>query len=419
MIEELLGFDPAQVLQRTVELARNPAIDPQASLLLLAVIVLLAMIALASAVIVVLGRSAREARRSGGVAAGADGYSAHRAPHRFRFPVAGALVTLGAIAVMWVAAGYSTSGSDVCRSCHTGTNHYALRAELPHSDTACVRCHESGGVPAELTIGLPGRLIHIGTSLAKSDRNEYGHIQSSACQGCHRDDIAVTTENVRRGIRVSHVEPLEAGARCLTCHRPNAEGVIAGSYGGMNTCLPCHDSRTVAADCDMCHTRDYGYPAVADRHPRPETARVLVPNPTQRCYTCHAPQPCDSCHGTRLPHDDAFMAGDHAYEGARSIWLEDGGECAACHTDRRNSCSKAGCHGDDFPHHFAIDKNFPRTHATGRWIRTGPLFDTPSNLGCSTCHRLDMCETMCHEYRPTVPLERFGLGTQPTGGDEE
>jgi hypothetical protein len=405
MIEELLGFDPGQVLQRIVELARNPAIDPRASLLLMAVIVLVAMIALAAAVSIVLGRAARETRRAGDATTVAPATS--HAPMRFRFPAVGALVTLLLYLFTWVVVGYTTSDSSLCRSCHTGGGHYALRADLPHAETNCVRCHEPGGVPAEITVGLPGRVYHVAKALSGSAWREYGNVQSSACAGCHDEDIAVTTENVRRGIRVSHVEPLEAGAQCLTCHRPNTEGVIAGTYGGMNTCIPCHDSRTVAADCDICHTRDYGYPAIADRLPRPETARVLVADPQQRCYTCHEPQPCDSCHGQRLPHSAEFVDGGHAYAGARSIWLEGGGSCAACHTELRNPCSRSGCHGDDFPHHYAIDKNFPRSHATGRWIRRGPLYETQSNLGCSTCHRFDMCQTMCHEPRPTVPVERF------------
>lgn len=411
MINEILGFDLGQMVAQISQLIYSPTTNIQASLLLLAAIVLLLLIISLGILGIVTGRPRRteqaapvsefqeeEDSTEGGDSEGRRWDPAVRAR--------GIILLLGTLVLVWVAAGVSTSFNDVCEPCHSDIPHELLAEGAPHADTSCVQCHEPGGVVSSTTLGLPSRVVHILEGFSgTSDMGEYGYVDSSACTNCHAEDIQETTENVRRGIRVSHTEPLDAGARCTDCHRPNEAGVISGSYGGMAPCLRCHDDIEVSSECSMCHTKDIGYSSIADKLPSPETAKAYVSQPTNTCYVCHNPQKCDSCHGLRLPHSDEFVAGDHAYAGVRSIWAESSGSCVPCHNEENNSCSGAGCHGEDFPYHYARDKNFPQTHSSGRWVRTGPPFSRPSNLGCATCHPGGMC-TSCHEQRPYTQSPR-------------
>lgn len=424
MLEELLGFDLGAVFAQIGQLIYEPSSNVLASSLLLAAFIVVLGILLIAAILFVLSARRRhedaEAQTALELAAiDADlALEEERTYDPVRVRIRALLLFTALVAGLWVLTGVSTSSTEVCTSCHTDP-HARLEAGLPHAELTCVQCHEPGGGVQSATISVPSRLVHVVEGIrGDGSFSEYGMVDSSSCRSCHEDVVTTTTENERRGIRVSHLEPIEAGARCIECHRPNVEGVISGAYGGMNTCLRCHDGIQATTDCALCHTKDVGYSAIADHLPSPLTARVLVVEPMTKCYECHDPNPCDSCHGMRIPHDDEFIAGGHAYEGVKSIWAESNGSCVQCHTPERRSCSSQGCHSSEFPYHYALDKNFPTSHATGRWVRTGPNRLNPSVLGCNTCHARDIC-TWCHAERAPIPFNPPGPAPDAALEEEE
>lgn len=423
MLEELLGFDLGAVFAQIGQLVYEPSSNVLASSLLLAAFIVVLGILLTAAILFVLAaRRRHEEAEAQGALELAVNEADIELDERTYDPLSARLRVLllfvALLAGLWVVTGVSTSSVEVCTSCHTDP-HARLEEGLPHADLTCVQCHEPGGGVQSATISVPSRLVHVVQGIrGLGELSEYGRVDSSSCRTCHEEIVTTTTENERRGIRVSHLEPIEAGARCIECHRPNTEGVISGAYGGMNTCLRCHDGVQASTECTLCHTKDVGYSAIADHLPSPLTARVLVTEPLTKCYECHDPRPCDSCHGMRIPHGDDFVGRGHAYEGVKSIWAGSNGSCVACHTPQRRSCSSQGCHGSEFPYHYTLDPDFPTSHATGRWVRTGPNRLNPSVLGCSTCHTRDIC-TWCHAQRDPLPFTPPGSSPDASLDEED
>lgn len=406
-IVDFLGFDPSRLFQQVVQLIYAPTTNVVASVLLLAIVVIV-VAALLIAIILLVLRPRRTSAVTTPVTVGPDGSLEATGPAAAQSnPSArlrGLLFLGGLVVLLWMSAGYSTMQSSLCGECHDDTPHVMLESPAPHASVDCVRCHEPGGWVYSMTVALPSRIVHLVEGMGESEGlPEYGYSDSSACRSCHAADVEETMENTRRGIRVSHAEPLEAGAACADCHRPNDMGVISGAYGGMNPCLRCHDGSKASNECSLCHTKDVGATSVADRFPLEKGAKVLVVEPNTRCYSCHDPAPCDSCHGMRIPHPESFAGWGHAYEGVKSLWAGNRGSCLACHTEERRSCSGQGCHGPDFPYHLAQDPRFPARHTWGIWVDGSRNPDFPSALGCNLCHGQDVC-SKCHEHRQSRPV---------------
>lgn len=293
-------------------------------------------------------------------------------------------VFLGVTLAVWLLAGYTTSTAVVCEGCHVDTPHVSAEEDLdPHVNRACVTCHEPGGVTGRYFTGVPARLVHFADGLAeRSMQDQYGRVTSSACNSCHASDIEDPTLNEERALRMSHIEPLEASARCTDCHTLRA-GIVATYNAGMNPCLRCHDSRTASSECSTCHDANA---AASARARTTDFASVQIPEVS--CGGCHdEKKECDPCHGTRMPHSKVFMASSHARAGAVNFWYEDGKTCAACHTPARRPCTR--CH----------QPMLGQAHGPG--LAEGHRQSTQS--GCDSCHQRfapsntrDFCLDVCH-----------------------
>lgn len=287
------------------------------------------------------------------------------------------------VMVVWVTAGYTTASTSVCDSCHTDTPHTDADKKQPHAKTACVGCHEPGGPAGRYFFQVPSRVAHFIDGWTPATlKGSYGAVSESACASCHTRDIATVTVNAETGIKMSHAEPLDASATCTDCHML-ADGVVGSHNAGMNPCLRCHDSKIASAKCETCHDKDTSAAARAR-----STSFQAVQVPEVRCGGCHdQKKECDTCHGTRLPHSRAFMAGAHARAGAVSFWYEGGRTCARCHTAARRPCTK--CH----------------TTLLGRGHTSGMAAEhrQASSSACDSCHRRfaqtgsrDFCRDVCH-----------------------
>ena len=390
-----------QVIQSIPDILRNPSANPLQAAILLTITVVVVLIILLS-IILLFVRPAREEEYYEEGAAAEPYYgeageeAAGEAP---QLPALGPLMTWSLVvllfAAVWVAAGISTSSSDVCASCHTSTVHTKSNAEDPHAAVRCVDCHESGGPVARVTVNVFTRIQHIVLARADSPAAlSYGTpVASDACVRCHRSQIVGTQTNRALGVRVSHSQPLAAGASCVDCHALQS-GVVTASTIGMSPCLRCHDGKHAKSECSECHIGDPSraiQPTVAVN----SLATAQVPNPV--CTGCHTDMTkCNACHGLSMPHSPQFMAYGHALVASQELWNTGNlNVCTKCHYPGHNYCIQPGCHTALFPAHGLVWKTM---HGMTSW--------SGSNVRCA-CHNwnpyqhngMNFCQ-ICHATKP-------------------
>jgi len=293
-------------------------------------------------------------------------------------------VSTAIVLAAWLLAGYTTSSSAVCEECHVEGPHVASEAgNDPHEVTRCVSCHEPGGVFGRFVTSVPSRIVHYAAqTVGSSATDEYGRVTSSSCLVCHESDIGEITLDEQRGLRMSHVEPLDAAAPCLDCHTP-VDGIVSVHNAGMDPCLQCHDAKTASSECETCHDKTATAAAWASST---DLAKQQIPN--VKCGGCHDEQKeCDTCHGMRMPHTREFMASAHARAGAVNFWYDGGDTCVKCHTDTRRPCTKC--------HTTLLGKGHLPTMASQHQSADGN--------SCNGCHQRfaptpsrDFCVDMCH-----------------------
>lgn len=387
-------FDPtvlSSLFTQLLELLWDPTSNLTAALLLYGIIAILVIILIVA--VLMLGLSAFQDEEDDECGESASQEPQTRAPKvvreeidlRSRFVTLG--ITLAVGSVIWLAAGFSTSQNPVCVGCHTSEPHSLLEASGvvdPHASTACVGCHEPSGSLGHYVFNLPSRVTHfVDGVLQPALHPNYGRPTQSGCLSCHRTDVRGVAVNEQRGLRMSHVEPLESAVECLDCHRYR-DGMVAGHNAGMNPCLRCHDSKQASSECSTCHDRQA---AAAARARSTQFAAAQVEQ--VRCGGCHDERrECDPCHGVRMPHDQLFMSHAHARAATVDFWFGNGQTCqGSCHTDTRRPCRR--CH----------------TELLGKGH--GPTFAVPHELAssevCDRCHQAwaitpqrDFCDDVCH-----------------------
>jgi len=397
-----------QVIQSIPDILRDPAANPLQAAILLGMGVVLVLVVLLLVILVIMRPSPEEEELFGeggevGAAGGAAPSAGARAAAERARPMSWFTVTSIIIlvtAAVWVTAGVTTASPEVCNSCHASTEHSTAKVGDPHSSVQCVSCHESGGPVARATVNLATRIQHV--VLARSDpslASAYGRpVASDACERCHHSQVVGVYYNRALGVRVSHKEPLAAGAACVDCHTLTS-GVVNATTVGMSPCLRCHDGKQAKAECSVCHVGD------PSRAIRPSTAlnamaSAQVPNP--QCNGCHKDMTrCNACHGISMPHSQEFKAYGHAREAALDIWFGDGKLCTKCHFVGHNDCLQPGCH--QFP--------IASGHPNPAWAKLHQLTSwSGSATGCS-CHQWNPSDhngmiycQICHPVKPKGAL---------------
>lgn len=246
------------------------------------------------------------------------------------------LGTWGVAVLMLVAllsAYYITSSDSYCATtCHVNLGTVAKAHELGHA--SCVSCHERRGVSA-IVPNIARRVsMAIGQVLGATPSGAI--VDSGACVACHRKDITRTTTS-NDGLKMSHVEVEAAGLTCTSCH--SVTGHSRARTYAMSSCIVCHDAKKAPAKCVTCHTQEPLAKGTTDATATLSSGKVLYPSVDVKpsCGGCHDQvKQCDSCHGLRMPHSDAFLKGGHApiaaFEGKAKCWkCHSQGECTHCH----------------------------------------------------------------------------------------
>jgi len=285
----------------------------------------------------------------------------HEAAHVPRSRIQRALAsssTIAALVVLAVIGVYGATSTDAYCSdtCHAGTAAVTAAAENNHA--ACVSCHEAGVLNVVANTASRGRML-ARSMIGGSPEEANSAIPSSSCQRCHRgiSEDPFTSEST--GVMMSHAEVVSGGLPCSRCHARIGHGddVVTTS---MSVCLPCHDDVVASSECSTCHSVDPSALTIAgdsasDGELRLGSGRIAYPAvhaAKRECGGCHdEANDCDSCHGIRMPHSDAFKDGAHARNAAFGLKLEcwrchDPQECDRCHRAPFNPKTGNTTHGD-------------------------------------------------------------------------
>jgi hypothetical protein len=374
-MDKLLSMDFHEMIGRLTDVVRDPSSNPKIAVLLLAIVTLLVVILLLAAIMFIMSRPDDEEWEEEWEGEGRPfDETVEEVPARPRSLLNTLAVVLGVGVLIWVATGVVTAQSSLCTSCHAGNPHAQAKDADPHASLSCVACHEPGGAIGSVTYMVPPRTIHFVSGIISTKvKDDYSRaVPSSSCAGCHSAEIAKTLTVEAQGVRISHAEPLAAGAKCVDCHALS-EGIVSNRTVGMTPCLRCHDGRAAASECGACHTKDIAN-AVRPSAETTVAGQDLIETPD--CYACHTPKTCDSCHGIRMPHTKDFILHGHARAAAMDFWYGSGQTCFKCHTADHNPCTK--CHASAMP-----------SHGPGKGWAVQHQYGDPKS-----------CSTACHAIRP-------------------
>jgi len=373
-------LESAQQIWRTLQSSlADPASNPLAAILGLAILVLVFLIVVVVAYVVLL-RPERTPRQKGET--GAPALPEKRQKTRKRDAL-WSFVLIGMVLAGLTAGIAYTSSDSFCARCHYTERAFESRAASAHADVSCRSCHEAGGVTTYLDVKARG-LVNLRAQLTGSYSEEptATTVADAACLGCHP---AITKGTiVARSIEVRHADIIEAGYHCIECHNTEGHGreVARPRYPEMRYCIVCHDGSDEQAQCSTCHPEDTGVAIRRSRRVFPKTDVIK-----EDCRGCHSMKSCIDCHGIELPHTRKFVAGYHARWAYDDLDL-----CLSCH-DMKKFCNDVGCHN------FSIDSVVSDDGLRRIGDQHGELMNQHPGMTakrCSGCHGdPDVCE-YCH-----------------------
>jgi hypothetical protein len=283
--------------------------------------------------------------------------------------------------------GYLSTGTDgACITfCHANEAAVVAASQVHHA--SCIACHEAPGA-AGLAANIASRVTMAYGRLRSTPPDRPTAVDSLGCLTCHASVLGTVTVSAG-GLRMSHAAPVAAGRPCVVCH--GAVGhAKSGDTFSMSGCVVCHDGRLASAACQTCHVRDPLDEAVVGMGDSTGTigsGRIpfpLVEVGTLTCGGCHDEAArCDPCHGLRMPHPKAFLAGGHARQAA----FERKRSCWKCHV----FADCGGCHS-----------LFENSHAAD-WKKTHGLAGWQAGCGCHqgvSGRKTPMCP-ICHDRPPS------------------
>jgi nitrate/TMAO reductase-like tetraheme cytochrome c subunit len=351
--------------------------------------------------------------------------------------------------VLVAMAGWYTSRSEFCRSCHIMEPYYASWAASKHKDVSCIECHFAPGLGGKVRGKMLGLVQLAKYVTASAGPRPSAEVPDASClrSGCHetrllsgRVDFHKVNFDHNRHYRKEGEAPkqekdqLTRGIqlRCTSCHSQ----IVQGKHIAVTetTCFLCHFKNQPFNEglgaCTHCHqipdrefdlgggmkfTHELAYRKGVDcKSCHGDVIRGKGEVPRERCIVCHNRE------------NDLAKIGDFKFMHDKHV-SEHKIDCLNCHLRIEHSLDKkklehlagdcASCHPD---HHqeqvkmfqgIAADKEIPE-HAGGMTI---------TRVGCPTCHRVkevsatgtvlwkssaSVC-TMCHEAAEVEKLKAY------------
>jgi nitrate/TMAO reductase-like tetraheme cytochrome c subunit len=361
------------------------------------------------------------------------------------------------LVVLVAAAGWYTSRSEFCRSCHIMEPYYASWAASSHKDVSCIECHFAPGLGGKVRGKMLGLVQLAKYVTASAGPRPAAEIPDASCLrlGCHEtrllsgrvdfhaqgknaekktvvtfdhnrhyrldDDPAKAHEEITHGIHL----------RCTSCHSQ----IVQGQHMAVTetTCFLCHfknqNFNEGLGACTHCHqipnkqydlgggvkfTHELAFRKGVDcRNCHVDVIRGTGEVPQERCQVCHNRES-----DLAKIKDFKFIHDKHVSE--HKI------DCLNCHLRIEHSLDKqkldhmAGdcksCHPNHHQEQIKMfegvgDKSIAE-HAGSMWA---------ARVGCPTCHRVkevsatgsvlwkssaEVC-SMCHEASEVERLQAF------------
>ncbi len=306
--------------------------------------------------------------------------------------------------VLIFCAGWYTSRSDFCRSCHIMEPYYDSWKASSHKDVPCIECHFSPGFGGKLRGKMLG-LVQLTKYVTRSEGpRPAAEIPDASClrMGCHETRL-LSGRVVFEGINFDHTPHLgqqQRGIqlRCTSCHSQIVQGQHMAVT--MSTCFLCHfknmpfnDKLAACTNCHQIPVKEF------DLGGGVKFTHVLAYKKGVDCTNCHADvirgsgavprERCMVCHNregdlARI-NDFDFMHQKHVAE--HKI------DCLNCHLKIEHSLDKnrvlhfadncMSCHPN---HHLEQIEMFQGIGAETMPGTRGGM--TVTRIVCQACHQV-------------------------------
>lgn len=271
-------------------------------------------------------------------------------------------LTVGLTVVATYGAMEASGTPAFCGSCHVMDPYYQSWKVSSHSDIACVDCHISPGITAELRKKYEALSMVTRYFTGTYGTNPWTEVDDAACLECHERRLLVGRELYGNVIfdHGPHLTELRRGKRlrCTSCHSQIVQGSHITVTG--TSCILCHFKNqkpgTGTAKCTLCHqTPEHVVDANGLQFDHGDVGRFGM-----ACESCHTPaasgsggvprERCLTCHND-LERLDRYDDGDLLHQ---THVTDHKVECTNCHLEiehvaprhleaARTEC--ATCHG--------------------------------------------------------------------------
>jgi nitrate/TMAO reductase-like tetraheme cytochrome c subunit len=358
------------------------------------------------------------------------------------------------LVVLVAAAGWYTSRSQFCRSCHIMEPYYASWAASKHKDVSCIECHFAPGLGGKVRGKMLGLVQLAKYVTASAGPRPAAEVPDASClrSGCHETRLLSGRVDFHN-VNFDHTRHYRDEGETLTATGAVAEQVGEITHGIQLRCTSCHSQivqgkhiAVTESTCFLCHFKNQpfneGLSACTHCHQIPtkeydlgggvKFTHELAYQKGVDCVNCHldvvrgkgeVPQErCLVCHNRE---NDLSKIKDFKFMHAKHV-SEHKVDCLDCHLriehslDKRKVEHMAGdctnCHPD---HHQEQVKMFEGVGEKSVTEHAGSMW--AARVGCPTCHRVkevsntgsvlwkssaEVC-SMCHEATETERLQKY------------
>jgi len=229
-------------------------------------------------------------------------------PRGIRIATFGVSLAFGLVVVGMLLAMQVSSTPKFCGSCHIMQPYYESWRHSKHNQIACVDCHISPGITAELRKKYEALSMVVKYFTGTYSTNPWAEVDDAACLRCHERRL-LDGKEVFHGVLFDHRPHLTESRRglrlrCTSCHSQ----IVQGSHISVtsSTCALCHFKgqkiNQGSGRCLLCHQvpeRVTSAEGVAFDHSQVArldmqcslchgaVVRGAGDVPRERCVTCH------------------------------------------------------------------------------------------------------------------------------------
>ena len=250
------------------------------------------------------------------------------------------------------AAGWYTSRSEFCNTCHIMEPYYKSWQESSHKDVPCIECHFAPGAGGKLRGKMLG-LVQLAKYVTRSEGpRPAAEVPDASClrSGCHETRL-LSGRVEYQGVHFDHAPHMGETRRgmqlrCTSCHGQIVQGQHMAVT--MTTCFLCHFKNEPfnegLAACTHCHqipekqydlgggvkfTHELAYKKGVDCiNCHTDVIRGKGDVPRERCLVCHNRE------------GDLARISDYAFMHAKHV-AEHAVDCLDCHLRIEHSFDKA------------------------------------------------------------------------------